>query len=293
MPGSLCPIPILPVEETLGALADIVRQGKALYAGISKYYKPTQAEEDFGILKRLGTPCLHHNKTEEQIVPPIAWKGRLQKPRIHHRAVRRRAIAGRGAAGPAHGRGNRRCPASRWNRGRSPAGMQHTAGAAPPSPAPPCGNTRGRVWYTRRSGSTSDRARCRRPDPGSDRGSRLRVDIRDSPGRRVPSVRRTTSDRHVPQAARYRRALSPGGVSAREGRCGSHRAETRGSIRLGDGAIVAGWSVFRGFSAVEGWIHLSQVRVCHQYHHLPFGSPICILYWEFPFYTSGNSIVWK
>ena len=49
-----------PVEETLGALADIVRQGKALYAGISKYYKPTQAEEAFGILKRLGTPCLIH-----------------------------------------------------------------------------------------------------------------------------------------------------------------------------------------------------------------------------------------
>lgn len=49
-----------PVEETLTALADIVRQGKALYAGISKYYTPAQAQEAFGILQRLGTPCLIH-----------------------------------------------------------------------------------------------------------------------------------------------------------------------------------------------------------------------------------------
>lgn len=48
-----------PLEETMGALDHIVRQGKALYVGISQY----SAEETLKatkILKNLGTPCLIH-----------------------------------------------------------------------------------------------------------------------------------------------------------------------------------------------------------------------------------------
>lgn len=48
-----------PLEETMGALDLAVRQGKALYAGISNY--PAKlAQEAIDILKSLGTPCLIH-----------------------------------------------------------------------------------------------------------------------------------------------------------------------------------------------------------------------------------------
>lgn len=48
-----------PLEETMTALDLIVRQGKALYVGISSY-KPDEARKAFAILKELGTPCLIH-----------------------------------------------------------------------------------------------------------------------------------------------------------------------------------------------------------------------------------------
>lgn len=46
-----------PLEETMAALDLIVRQGKALYVGLSNY-KPEQAKKAIKILKDLGTPCL-------------------------------------------------------------------------------------------------------------------------------------------------------------------------------------------------------------------------------------------
>ena len=48
-----------PLEETMAALDLIVRQGKALYVGISNY-KPHEAEKAISLLKELGTPCLIH-----------------------------------------------------------------------------------------------------------------------------------------------------------------------------------------------------------------------------------------
>jgi len=53
------PDPETPLEETMSALDLIVRQGKALYAGISNY-RPSEAEKAIAILKQLGTPCLIH-----------------------------------------------------------------------------------------------------------------------------------------------------------------------------------------------------------------------------------------
>ncbi|MGE5605630.1 MAG: L-glyceraldehyde 3-phosphate reductase [Bacteroidota bacterium] len=53
------PDPETPLEETMAALDLIVRQGKALYIGISNY-KAGEAREAIRILKRLGTPCLIH-----------------------------------------------------------------------------------------------------------------------------------------------------------------------------------------------------------------------------------------
>jgi L-glyceraldehyde 3-phosphate reductase len=53
------PDPNTPLEETMTALDLIVRQGKALYVGISNYPAP-EAEKALAILRRLGTPCLIH-----------------------------------------------------------------------------------------------------------------------------------------------------------------------------------------------------------------------------------------
>jgi L-glyceraldehyde 3-phosphate reductase len=53
------PDPNTPLEETMAALDLIVRQGKALYAGISNY-PAAEAEKALAILRRLGTPCLIH-----------------------------------------------------------------------------------------------------------------------------------------------------------------------------------------------------------------------------------------
>ncbi|HSC89052.1 MAG TPA: L-glyceraldehyde 3-phosphate reductase [Polyangiaceae bacterium] len=53
------PDPETPIEETMGALDQIVRSGKALYVGISSYDAP-QTERALDELARLGTPCLIH-----------------------------------------------------------------------------------------------------------------------------------------------------------------------------------------------------------------------------------------
>jgi len=53
------PDPDTPLEETMATLDLIVRQGKALYVGISNY-KKEEATKAIGILHHLGTPCLIH-----------------------------------------------------------------------------------------------------------------------------------------------------------------------------------------------------------------------------------------
>ncbi|WP_373963440.1 L-glyceraldehyde 3-phosphate reductase [Kosakonia sacchari] len=53
------PDPETPLQETMRALDHIVRQGKALYVGLSNY-PAAQAREAIDILHDLGTPCLIH-----------------------------------------------------------------------------------------------------------------------------------------------------------------------------------------------------------------------------------------
>lgn len=53
------PDPDTPLEETMAALDLIVRQGKALYVGISNY-QPEEAAQAIKLLRELGTPCLIH-----------------------------------------------------------------------------------------------------------------------------------------------------------------------------------------------------------------------------------------
>ncbi|MEG1848764.1 MAG: L-glyceraldehyde 3-phosphate reductase [Lachnospiraceae bacterium] len=53
------PDPETPLEETMGALSDIVKQGKALYIGLSNY-KSEQTRKAAAILQANGTPLLIH-----------------------------------------------------------------------------------------------------------------------------------------------------------------------------------------------------------------------------------------
>ena len=61
------PDPNTPLEETMTALDLIVRQGKALYVGLSNY-PPEQAQEAFDVLRKLGTPCLIHQPKYSMLV---------------------------------------------------------------------------------------------------------------------------------------------------------------------------------------------------------------------------------
>jgi L-glyceraldehyde 3-phosphate reductase len=53
------PDPETPLEETMGAVASTVQQGKALYAGVSNY-RPAMMLEACRLLREMGTPCLIH-----------------------------------------------------------------------------------------------------------------------------------------------------------------------------------------------------------------------------------------
>lgn len=74
--------PNTPLEETMGALSDMVKQGKALYVGISRY-PSEKAREAFRILNANGTPCLIHQDkynlfsrdVEQSIFPLVEEQG--------------------------------------------------------------------------------------------------------------------------------------------------------------------------------------------------------------------------
>jgi L-glyceraldehyde 3-phosphate reductase len=74
--------PRTPLEETMGALDTAVRQGKALYVGISSY-GPRRTEEAIQILRELGTPLLIHQPSysllnrwvEEELLDVLGREG--------------------------------------------------------------------------------------------------------------------------------------------------------------------------------------------------------------------------
>ena len=76
------PAPQPPIEETMGALADIVRQGKALYVGISNY-TAGQTEKALAVLKEHRVPCLIHQarysmldrRIEPDLLPLLKQEG--------------------------------------------------------------------------------------------------------------------------------------------------------------------------------------------------------------------------
>lgn len=76
------PDPDTPLEETMGALDQIVRSGKALYAAVSNY-SPERTKEASQILKAMGTPCVLHQPSynmfnrhvEGGLLPVLAEEG--------------------------------------------------------------------------------------------------------------------------------------------------------------------------------------------------------------------------
>jgi L-glyceraldehyde 3-phosphate reductase len=74
--------PETPLEETMGALDTAVRQGKALYAGVSSY-SAAKTREAFAILRGLGTPLLIHQPSysmlnrwiEEELLDVLGSEG--------------------------------------------------------------------------------------------------------------------------------------------------------------------------------------------------------------------------
>jgi len=68
--------PNTPLEETMGALDAIVRQGKALYVGLSSY-NSKRTQEAVAILRRLGTPCLIHQPSYSMLNRWIEQDGLL------------------------------------------------------------------------------------------------------------------------------------------------------------------------------------------------------------------------
>ncbi|QCR21210.1 L-glyceraldehyde 3-phosphate reductase [Pontibacter sp. SGAir0037] len=78
------PDPETPLEETMAALNLLVRQGKALYVGISNYH-PAEAAKAFSILKDLGTPCLIHQPKYSMFVRWVEEEGLLEL--LHEQGV--------------------------------------------------------------------------------------------------------------------------------------------------------------------------------------------------------------
>jgi L-glyceraldehyde 3-phosphate reductase len=69
--------PDTPLEETMGALDTAVRQGKALYAGISSY-SPQRTRQAAEILRSLGTPLLIHQPSYSMLNRWIEEDGLLE-----------------------------------------------------------------------------------------------------------------------------------------------------------------------------------------------------------------------
>jgi L-glyceraldehyde 3-phosphate reductase len=70
--------PNTPLEETMGALHSAVRQGKALYVGISSY-NAKRTKEAAAILRQLGTPCLIHQPSYSMLNRWVEADGLLDR----------------------------------------------------------------------------------------------------------------------------------------------------------------------------------------------------------------------
>ncbi len=76
------PDPDTPIEETMGALADIVKSGKALYVGVSNY-TPEQTKEASRVIRSMGVPLtiqqqryhMHYRDIENGLLDVVEEEG--------------------------------------------------------------------------------------------------------------------------------------------------------------------------------------------------------------------------
>ena len=124
--------PETPLEETMGALDTAVRQGKALYVGISSY-SPEKTREAAAILDGLGTPLLIHQPSYSMlnrwIEDEAARHARGARRRLHRLLAARagnadrqvpRAAFPKGRGRAATNRSPRTCSAPRRSSGSAP-----------------------------------------------------------------------------------------------------------------------------------------------------------------------------
>lgn len=71
------PDPTTPLEETMRALEQVVRSGKALYVALSNYYDPKRLAEAAELLQELGVPCLLHQVSYSMLNRKIETEGTL------------------------------------------------------------------------------------------------------------------------------------------------------------------------------------------------------------------------
>ena len=180
------PDPKTPIEETMSALADAVRQGKALYVGISNY-RSTQATEAMATLRRMGVACLvnqvRYSLLERDIeadglLATLGGRGRrlcrllAAAPGDSHRQISRRHPSGfarparqpRRLDGPRGGdrrRARERAPA--WRDRRPARHVAHPSRAemgAPRRAHDLGGDRRAHGWRSSTIVSTRSTARC-------------------------------------------------------------------------------------------------------------------------------------
>ena len=177
--------PETPLEETMGALDSAVRQGKALYVGISSY-SAEKTREAAAILRDLGTPLLIHQPSYSMLNRWIE-DGPARRPRRARRRLHRLLAA---RAGDAH----RQVPA------RDPRGARVPAGRGSLSPEL---LTERRAREVRalneiaapRPDAGADGARLDAPRPAGDLRAHRRLERRSARGQRRGARQASTSTR--------------------------------------------------------------------------------------------------
>ena len=142
------PDPETPLEETMAALDHIVRQGKALYIGISNY-KPDETKKAIRILRDLGTPLADSSGTVFYARPPTGG-GTTGSPGKRWRWLHRFLPSGTGSSDRAVSR-------------RNPARLPRRKNVLPVS-------ERGRyyTWHVGKNSNSSQYGARAQSDVGSD-----------------------------------------------------------------------------------------------------------------------------
>ena len=204
--------PDTPLEETMGALDTAVRQGKALYAGISSY-SGERTREAARILRELGTPLLIHQPSL-LAAQPLDRGGPARRARRGGRRLHRLLAARAGHAHRQVPRRRARGLARRRGRLRSATDM-----LTEETPRARARAQRDRAAARPDAGADGDRVGAARParDLGADRRLERRAARATTSARSTTSTSPTTSCAEIDRHAVEARHQPLGGVQRRLG----------------------------------------------------------------------------